>query len=196
MRNTLRVLCFIEAKKHASVPSEILEAERQAVDACRRHMTIHDQHNLYVLTVDGTRAKPWTFEKNDDYMLPMDASISPFETDVRTGYIEMNSPDGHQLTAAFERMMRLPPARLAGNVLSWRDSESHDSRYPYPHSLRPAQAGVAGQGHPTQELVTIPTTVSAAQFRRPSRWDNDWKEVQSRSHPTKSDVRSFNVDGN
>ena len=49
-RDNLRVLCFFEGKKHNASREEIIECERQALDACRQHLNTHDQDNLYAIT--------------------------------------------------------------------------------------------------------------------------------------------------
>ena len=84
IKNTLRVFCFTELKKHGASPALIKECESQAMDACRRHMESHNQDNVYVLTVYGTCAKAWMFEKEDKYLTALDPDVSQFDENIRT----------------------------------------------------------------------------------------------------------------
>lgn len=112
-----RVLCFIEAKSNFAGTKEANEAYNQALDACKQHVAATNQHILYVLTILGTRAKPWRFEAEEADLVPLDPE-DEFDSDPRRGYIEMHSSQGDKLTAAFNRMKTFLPSTFLPSTFS------------------------------------------------------------------------------
>ncbi|RMD39717.1 hypothetical protein DV735_g5411, partial [Chaetothyriales sp. CBS 134920] len=110
--NNIRVLCFIEAKVHNARLSQAKLVEKQAIDACERYVQTYDQVNLYVMTIIGTKARPWTYERGDSQLAPIDPEDMHSE-DPRQDYIEMHSSDGNKIASAFERMKTILPVTMA-----------------------------------------------------------------------------------
>jgi hypothetical protein len=188
-RDELRVLCFFEGKKHSASPEEILESERQALDACRKYLDSHDQHNIYAVTARGTRAKAWLYEKNDTSLSAMDPQVDPRDSRTAVGYIEAHSSEAAKLTAAFNRMKLLPPAMPASaqrhataDVPHQQQPETHSQQLPRPSSTTMVQSGsrhAYAVGTSAQETWTEvefrrnPENTAVGQFMRgDSQWEN------------------------
>ena len=175
-RDTLRVLCFFEGKKHSASREEIIECERQALNACRQHLDTHDQDNLYAVTGYGTRVKAWSYEKNDTELLAMDPQLDPRDSRVPQGYIEAHSSDAAKLTAAFARMRLMPPATPAS---------VNTTRHQQPTiNLQPQQLSRHTNTPVTQTQSRHGSTTGHAD-------QDSWTEVQSRQNPANARALQF-----
>ena len=181
-RDNLRVLCFFEGKKHNASREEIIECERQALDACRQHLNTHDQDNLYAITGYGTRAKAWVYEKNDTALLAMDPQLDPRDSRVPQGYIEAHSSDAAKLTAATARMKLMPTATPAP-VNRPQQSSRHpvDANTPIAQiqSRHASSTADTDQDSWTEvEFRPNPSNHRALQFKKPG--DNRWQNMDRR----------------
>jgi hypothetical protein len=111
----LGALCFNELKWHDAGPFDVKACEAQALDACQRYLDCEDQAHVYAMTMFGTKARFWLYEKGDQHLSPLAAAGA------RYGYTEANSSEAIQITKAFERIKMewvLPAPKAVSNKLS------------------------------------------------------------------------------
>jgi hypothetical protein len=173
--NEIVVLCWHEAKGGTSL-REIRECEQQALDACKRSLASHRwQRHVYALTTARTKAKAWSYDRNDEELAPL------FEDE----YIEANSNEGYKISKCFQKMKSLIPAEVAGNPGLTRVTQT-SSILPGPHETPQAAAtpyALFPRPSTTATSQQTSTRSSVATPPAPSNIKDKCREVKAKRDP-------------
>ena len=107
---SIRILCFVEAKRPNADLTLVDEVEHQAFDACAAYLWTNKLQHIYAMTTIGTRARLWIYRPDSDYLEPLFGSQDLSD---RSAYVEAHSSDAYKLTAGFHHMKTChQPAKL------------------------------------------------------------------------------------
>ncbi|GAW23380.1 hypothetical protein ANO14919_129380 [Xylariales sp. No.14919] len=67
---TVGTLLFVEAKRAAASPSDVMEVEYQAFTAACAYFVETGIERLWTMTCVGTRARLWIFDQKSNYLIP------------------------------------------------------------------------------------------------------------------------------
>lgn len=102
--DTLAVGAFHEAKAGNAGPELVLEAEKQARDACKRYLDERwDVEAVYAITSFGTKARAWKYIGTGETLDPLFGA--KVEGD-RKEYIDLDYSDAYPLLRGSFAMMK------------------------------------------------------------------------------------------
>ncbi|KAF8847846.1 hypothetical protein BDZ45DRAFT_681625 [Acephala macrosclerotiorum] len=149
-----RGVVLVELKRQSATQKDIDEVEYQAFTACCAFLHYYRLDTVWAMTAVGTAARIWFYNRGETYLTPF---IPPSQAlGARSDYIEANSPEANQLSAAFRHINKhnspttlpsnstpSPRPRNATLPFGWHDHEVEIVAGLGDYGYDPATSGVA-----------------------------------------------------
>ena len=159
---SIRILCFVEAKRPNADLSLIDEVEHQAFDACAGYLSTNKLQHIYAMTTIGTRARLWIYRPDSDYLEPLFGSQDLSD---RSAYVEAHSSDAQKLTEGFHQMKNMPPTSKV--------------------STSKSGAVIAPSSHAQSSTASTSSAASVQAAASQWVWDEERKRYRYFNHPTR-----------